>query len=198
MKRPRIINLRLRKRVGIPAVLTVLAAAGVAYALLQTQANLTGNSISTESAYLVISQNDTNYSQTTSGYDFTGIIPGVQASQTEHFLLKNAGSAALALKMGLISTPSNPAGIDLGKVHVILTPFSTETYLPGTPQDFTMQSLLDAGAAGVAIDYPDPLAADSKEEFNIQMDIDDGAVGAGGTTLSNIDLGFTGTAVGDN
>lgn len=173
----------------------VLAVGSVAFALLQSQATLTGNSISTGTANLLISQNDTNYGQTTSGYAFTGIIPGSQPSQTEHFMLKNVGDASLSLKLSLASPPSNPDDADLDKVHVILTPYSTTTFMPGTPQTFSLQSLLTAGAPGVAVDYPDPLSAGSKEEFNVQMDMDGDAVNGHSASLSGIDLALTGVAV---
>lgn len=186
-----------KKRLMGAAAMLALVAGGVAFALLQTQASLTGNSISTESANMLISQNDSNYGHTSAGYSFAGIIPGTQDSQTEHFFLKNAGSAPLALKLSLTSAPTNAAGVDLSKVHVMLIPYSTTTYMPGTPQDISLQSLVDASAGGVAVDYPNPLAANSKEEFNVKVSVDDGAVGNDGASLSNIDLGFIGTAVGN-
>lgn len=191
----------LKKLKQRPSLITMLAmlllTGGVAFALLQSQATLTGNSIQTQTAGLVISQNDTNYGPTTAGYDFSGIIPGSQASQTEHFMLKNTGSSSLALKLGVADVPDNPSGADLSKVHVILTPYSTDTFLPGTPQDFTLQSLIDAGDAGSAVDYPDSLSAGAKEEFNVQMSMDADAVDGSGASLSNLDLALTGTAAAD-
>jgi hypothetical protein len=182
-----------KKSIGVAALMLLVG--GVAFALLQSQATLRGNSISTESANLLISQNDSNYGPSTSGYAFTGIIPGTQASQTEHFLLKNTGTAPLALTMSLASAPTSADGVDLSKVHVILTPYSTTTYMPGTPQSFSLQSLLDAGADGVAVDYPNPLAAGTKEEFNLQIDMDNDAYsGSASVSLSNLDLSFIGTA----
>ncbi|HET7059801.1 MAG TPA: hypothetical protein VFH99_00565 [Candidatus Saccharimonadales bacterium] len=172
----------------------ILLVGGVAFALLQSQTKLTGNSISTVSTGLLISQNDSNYGPTTAGYNFSGVIPGAQPSQTEHFVLKNTGSTALALKLGVTSMPANPSNIDLNKVHVILTPYSTTTFMPGTPQSFSLQSLMDSADSGVAIDYPDPLAASTKEEFNIQMSMDADAVSGSSASLSNIDLGLIGVA----
>lgn len=182
-----------KKTVGL-VMASLLLAGGVAFALLQSQAKLTGNSISTQSAGLYISQNDTNYGTTTAGYSFANIIPGSQPSQTEHFMLKNTGSSPLALKIGVTSTPANPSNVDLAKVHVILTPYSTVTYMPGTPLNYTLQSLIDAGSDGVPVDYPSPLAVSSKEEFNIQIAMDADAVNGTNAALSNIDLGFTGVA----
>lgn len=193
MFRRRFKNIKaFRPSIGVAAAL-VIVAGGVAFALLQSQAKLTGNSIHTASAGLAISQNDTNYGPNTTGYDFSGIIPGSQASQTEHFLLKNTGSAPLKLKVSATSVPSNPSNIDLGKVSVILTPYSTTTFMPGTPQSFSLRSLIDADATGgLAIDYPSSLAPGTKEEFNIQVSMDVDAASGSSAALSGLDLGFTG------
>lgn len=193
------VRLKFKKpRLPKPSVAGLLAvmimAGGVAFALLQSQAKLTGNTIQTQSAGLVISQNDTNYSTSAAGYGFSGIIPGSQPSQTEHFLLKNTGSAALALKVGVTTPPTNPSGVDLDKVHVILTPYNTTTFMPGTPQSFSLQSLIDSGADGLAVDYPSPLAAGTKEEFNLQIGMDADAVSGSSASLAGVDLTFTGAA----
>lgn len=186
-----------RPSVAVAAALMV-AAGGVAFALLQSQAKLTGNTIQTDSAGLYISQNDTGYSPSVSGYTFAHIIPGSRASQTEHFLLKNTGSAPLALRLSVPSAPGNPGGADLGKVNVVITPYDTGTFMPGTPQSFSLQSLIDADAAGgLSVDYPAALDPGSKEEFNIQVSMDSDAVSGSGATLSNLDLAFTGVAAAD-
>lgn len=176
------------------AAAVVLAAGGVAFALLQSQVSLTGNSVTTGTTGLDISPNDTNYSNTYTGFNFSGVIPGSQPSQTEHFLLKNVGSAPLAIRLGISSVPSNPHGVDLSKVHVILTPYSTDTYMPGTPLDFPVQSLVDAGSSGVPVDYPANLAVGMKEEYNLQISMDGDAVNGSNASLSNIDFQFTGIA----
>lgn len=199
MIRRRFTNIRfLRPSTAILAVL-LMVAGGVAFALLHSQAKLTGNSIHTDTAALDISQNDTNYGPSTAGYDFSGIIPGSQPSQTEHFLLKNIGSSPLALSLAATSAPSNPSNVDLNKVHVIVTPYSTDTYMPGTPQSFTLQSLIDSDASGgLPVDYPALLSIGQKEEFNIQISMDADAADGSNASLSNIDLGFSGTAQSDS
>jgi type II secretory pathway pseudopilin PulG len=186
------------KRTAVAMLIILIAAAGVAFAFLQSQAKLTGNSIQTQTAGLLISQNDANYSASASGYSFAGIIPGSQPSQTEHFMLKNTGSAQMALKLGVAGPFTNPSDVDLSKVHVILTPYSTVTSMPGTPQDFTLQSLVDAGPSGAAVNYPGSLSAGSKEEFNLQISMDADAVNASGASLANLDLVFTAIANGPN
>ncbi|HEX5744452.1 MAG TPA: hypothetical protein VFX84_03335 [Candidatus Saccharimonadales bacterium] len=186
------------RRAGKPslgAMLAVLAVSGgVAFALLQSHASLTGNSVTTGTAGLLISPNDTNYSNTYAGFSFSGIVPGMQASQTEHFLLKNTGTTPLAIRFGVTSTPANPSGIDLSKVHVMLAPYSTETYMPTTPLDFTLQSLVEAGDAGVAVEYPSMLSVGMKEEYNVRIAMDADAVDGNSASLSGIDFGFTGVA----
>jgi len=99
--------------------------------------------------------------------------------------------------MSLASTPANPGNVDLNKVSVILTPYSTTTFMPGTPQTFTLQSLLDANG-GTPISYPASLLAGSKEEFNIQIAMDGDAASGSSVNLSNIDLAFTGSASTNN
>lgn len=194
MEQPKFVNLKFRKRLGFGGLLAVLLVGGVAFALLQSRVTMTGNSISTSSTGLLISQNDTNYSNTTTGYSFAGIVPGSKASQTEHFMLKNTGSSPLQLKMDVSTPPTNISGVDLSKVQVVLIPYSTTTFMPGTPQSFPLQTLLDAGPSGLAVNYPSPLAIGTKEEFNIQMSMDADAVSSSSAVISNLDLGFTGVA----
>jgi hypothetical protein len=185
---------RWKKPLGGVAALTLFAG-GVAFALLRSQATLSGNSIETDSANLVISQNDTTYSNSAAGYRFAHIIPGAQPSQTEHFFLRNAGTAALALKVDAPAAPGNPANVDLSKVRIILAPYDMTTHLPGAPQSFSLQSLIDSAAdGGSAIDYP-ALGPNAIEEFDIQAAMDQDAVnGSAATSLSNLNLTFSGAA----
>ncbi len=190
------------RRPGKPSLSTVLAillvTGGVAFALLQSRVTLTGNSVTTDTAGLLISANDADYSDASAGFDFSGIIPGSQASQTEHLTLKNTGSVPLAIRLGVSGTPSNPYGVDLSKVHVILTPYDIATYLPATPLDFTLQSLIDAGDAGEAVSYPSVLPVSIKDVYDVQIAMDADAVNGPDASLNNIDLTFTGTAADDS
>jgi hypothetical protein len=193
MSRPKI--QKMKKPLGVSAVLA-LAVGGVAFALLQSQAKLTGNSISTESANLVISQNDITYTNAAAGYQFAHIIPGSQPSQAEHFFLRNIGSAPLALKVNAVAPPDNPNHVDLGKVKVMLSPYDMVTHqAAAVPQSFTLQSLVDAGTnGGATIDYP-ALGPNAIEEFDIKVAMDaDALSGSAAAQLSNLDLGFMGVA----
>jgi hypothetical protein len=89
----------------------VMMISGVAYAALQSQqVKLTGNTIQTATANLMISTDGTNYNTTQSGYSFSGIVPGGSAMPTggQKVYVKNTGNAAVVLKMFVNSTPTNP------------------------------------------------------------------------------------------
>ncbi len=174
------------------AVALLIVAGAVAFALLQSQVQLGGNSIQTDSAGLLISRDGSSYSSSATGYAFVHIIPGSKPSQTEHFMLQNTGSAPLAINLGMPSAPDNPNDLDLGKVSVIITPHGVGA-MPGSPQSFTLQSLMDA-ADGVAVDGP-ALDFGTTEEFDIQVAMDPDAVSGEGVALSGLNLTFTGVAV---
>ena len=52
-----------------------------------------------------------------------GVVPGGVAMPTagKTFYLQNFGTANLAIKVGISSTPSNTSNIDLTKVHLIFS-----------------------------------------------------------------------------
>jgi hypothetical protein len=190
MIKQRFTDLKFSKRAGVwTAAVAVLTAGGVAFALLMSQVTLTGSSITTGTTGLAISPDDANYSNTYTGFDFANIIPGSQPSQNEHFYLKNTGTMPLAIKLGINNVPDNPSGVDLSKVHVLLIPNTTHTHF-----DFTMQSLIDAGSQGVAIDSANNLPVGAKEEYTMQINMDADAVNGPNASLSNIDFVITGAA----
>lgn len=180
-----------KKWVGAAAVLA-FAVGGVAFALLQSQANLTGNSIQTDSAGLLISRDTNIYSISTNGYAFTHIIPGFQASQAEPMFLENNGSSPLALKLSAAKPPTNSDNVDLNKVKVVLTPRDNVTSQAGAPESFPLQSLID-NPGGMPITNPTTLAPSEHQRFDIQISMDADAVNGSTAALSNLDLTFTGT-----
>lgn len=191
------LSTNINKRMLCLAVALVVAMGGVTFALLQSQVKLKGNSIQTGTTGLLISPNDLNYNTEVTGFNFTGIIPGAQASQTATFLLKNTGNSPLALKFAAANPPANPSNVDLSKVQVILTPFN-EHFMPGTPLTFSLQSLIDAEAAGgLPINYPVKLSPSTKHQFNIQVGMDADAVNGSSAAISNVDFVFTGVAAGN-
>jgi hypothetical protein len=179
--------------IGVSLAVTV-AVGGVTFAALQSQqAKLTGNTIQTAVANLQISSDGVTYSNSQTGFAFANLIPGGPATPATGytFFLKNAGGTPLALKLAASSAPGNPNGVDLTKVHVILTPASG-----GQPESFTLQSLLDnAATGGDALTSPAALFSGNSQQFSIQVVMDSDAVAGSSAIINNLDLSFTGTAV---
>lgn len=183
-------NQKWKKQLAGTLVISLLVG-GVAFALLQSQAKLTGNSIQTDSAGLMISTDNLNYASSTSGYDFAHVVPGFQASPAKPLFLQNTGSAPLALKLSAATPPSNPDGIDLDKVKVVLTPHDPVTDQAETSQSFSLESLIDM-PDGLPVSSPSALGSQDRQRFDIQIAMDADAVNGSGAALSNLDLTFTG------
>lgn len=188
---------RFKKLTRKPSISTMIAvmivAGGVAFAVLQSQRNtLTGNSIETKTASLQMSVNGTTFSNSHGGYDFNGLMPGGPAVPASGYplYLKNVGDTTLALKLSVISVPTNLGGANLNKVNILLTPVGG-----GATQSFTLQELMDSDTTpGLAIDGGD-LAAGATQQYTIQVSMTADAVSSQGASLNNIDLSFTGVAV---
>lgn len=173
---------------GIVASMAILAS-GVTFAALQSQQNvLTGNTIETATANLLISKDDTNYSASQTGFDFNGIVPGGGAVPITGypFYLKDNGQTDLALKMSVTSVPSNVSNVDLSKVNVLLTTIGSSS----SPQNFTLQSLMANG--GVAIGN---IVRSNSNAYKLQVSMASDAVSGNSASLGNIDFAFNGTAV---
>jgi len=181
------------KIAGLITALVVLAS-GVAYAALQSQqVKLTGNTIQTASANLMISSDGTAYSSSQPGFSFTGIVPGGAAVPTggQKVYLKNTGNAAVALKFFVNSTPTNPDLVDLTKVNVIITPTTG-----GAAQTITLQSLITSQATGGAtLNTPASLAAGATTSYNITVSMATDAITGSSATIGSIDFVFTGLAI---
>jgi hypothetical protein len=163
-------------------------AGSAAYAVLQTQDSLTGNTISTATANLQISTDGVNYSTTKAGFDFGNIVPGGPAVPVAgySFYLKNGGGTPVGLKLAVSSVPSNPGNVDLSKVNVILTTVGSGT----SPQSFPLQSLVGGSQAIL----PTALGAGDNQQYKLQASMAGDAVNGGAASIGNIDFTFTGTA----
>lgn len=185
------VNFRSLKRTILISIIVLGLAGGVAFAILQSRQNLlTGNTISTATANLLISNDGVNYSESVPGFDFSNIIPGDLPVPAEGYpvYLKNSGSVPLALKLSIANTPSNPGAADLAKINIALTAVAGEA----ASQGFTLESLVNGG-------MPVPggnLARGETRQYKIQAltadDIEPGAI------ISNIDFAFVGLARDSN
>ncbi len=168
---------------------------GVTYAALQSQqAVLTGNTIQTASANLLIgtaSPTSTAYSNSHSGFTFANVVPGgtAQPADGNTFYLKNSGTATLTLKLSVGTTPTNTSSIDLTKVSVQITRVDT-----GTTQTATLQSLIDGyPSSGFALtDTLVPSSTGVQYKISVSMTAD--AFTGSSASIGSVDFVFSGTA----
>jgi hypothetical protein len=176
------------------AVVTAMSGlvSGVTFAGLQSQQNkLAGNSIQTATANLLVSTDNTTYSNTQPGYSFSNLIPGGSAVPTNGYplYLKNAGGAPLSLKVAVSSPPTNQNNADLAKVYLILNHVGG-----GTPQIISLAALIAAAnTGGVPITTPSAINPGLMTQYNIQVSMDQDAITGSVASIGNLDLSFTGT-----
>jgi hypothetical protein len=172
------------------SAVTVLVS-GVTYASLQSQqAVLTGNTIQSATADLRVGTSATSFAASRAGFDFASVVPGGPAMPADGniFYLKNYGTAALALKLAVNSTPTNPSNVDLTKVSVQLTRVDT-----GAQQVMTLQSLIDAQATGGQA-LTDSINPGTVVQYRLRAIMAADAFSGTGANVGAIDLVFSGTA----
>lgn len=180
----------LLRAITVIASLTILVT-GVTFAALQSgQAKLTGNTIKTATAGLKISLNGTDYGDTQQGFAFSDVVPGAGATPDDGntFYLKNTGSVALALKVAVSSTPTNPAAVDLSKVYLVLTQTSSHA-----SQKLDLASLVSGNATGGTA-LTDQLAGGTAAAYRAQVQMDSDAFTGSSADIGGIDFVFSGTA----
>jgi hypothetical protein len=166
---------------------------GISFAGLISQPMLTGNTISTATANLQLSTDSINFSNNIPGFSFTGLMPGGEAVPITGYTvqLKNTGETSLAIKFGVANTLVNDGGLDLTKVHVILTPMGS-----GSPQNFVLQSVITADKSGGALVLsPIKLLPSSIAAYRMQVSLDADTVISQSATISNLSFLFSGVAV---
>lgn len=180
------------KLAGLITALVMLAT-GVAYAALQSQqVKLTGNTIQTANANLMISSDGINFSASQPGYSFSGIVPGGVAIPTsgQKVYLKNTGNTAITLKFYVNASPTNPDNVDLSKVNIIIASTSG-----GSTQSFTLQALINSQATGGStLNTPVSLAAGATTSYNISVSMATDAINGSSGTIGSVDFIFTGLA----
>ena len=189
------INAALARAVAVIASIAIVVT-GVTYAALQSQqAVLSGNTIQSATASLLIgtaSATSTAYSSSHSGYTFANVVPGgpAQPAGGNVFYLKNTGTANLALKLNVTGTPTNTSSVDLTKVKVLVTRTDTNT-----TQTVTLQSLIDATPSG-GLSLTDNLApASTGTQYTMSVSMTSDAFTGSSASIGAIDFSFSGTGV---
>lgn len=194
MRNFRFVNGTLVRAVMVVATVGVLVT-GVTFAALQSQqAVLSGNTIQSASANLLIgtaSATSTAFSSSHSGFTFANVVPGGPAQPVDgnNFYLKNTGTATLAIKLVVGGTPTNTANVDLSKVMIQIT--RTDT---GTTQSATLQSLIDGNPSG-GLSLTDNLApASTGVQYKISVSMTSDAFTGSSASIGAIDFVFSGIA----
>jgi len=187
-------NSALARAMSIVASVGIIVT-GVTFAALQSQqAVLSGNTIQSATASLLISTTSptsTVYASSKTGFTFANIVPGGPAQPTNGnaFYLKNTGTANLTLKLNVTSTPTNTSSVDLSKVNVMITRVDTNT-----TQTTSLQSLVDGAPAG-GLTLTDTLApASSGTQYTVSVSMAADAFTGSSASIGAIDFSFSGTA----
>lgn len=187
-------NIAIARAISVVAAVAVMVT-GVTFAALQSQqAVLSGNTIQSASANLLIGTASASYSEygsSHSGFTFTNVIPGGAAvPATSSVYLKNTGTATLSVKLSASGTPTNTAGVDLSKVMIHLTRVDT-----GATQSASLQTLIDGNPSGGLV-LTDTLApASTGTEYTLSVSMTDDAFTGSSAAIGAIDFVFSGTAV---
>ncbi|HZP55746.1 MAG TPA: hypothetical protein VFB03_03180 [Candidatus Saccharimonadales bacterium] len=173
---------------------------GVTFAALQSPpATLSNNTINSATADLRIGTSNNGNILTTSvaGYSFDGVIPGGSAapSSGNPVYLRNYGSASMTIKLAVSTTPSvvtvGPSGasVNLSKVYLDITRTDTST-----EQKFSIKDLMDANSTG-GLALTDSLSGGSVGQYSLRVVMDGDAFTAQSSTISGINIIFTGVGI---
>lgn len=181
----------LARAITVISAVAVLTT-GVTFAALQSQnATLTGNSIHTATADLKIGTSASTFSASRTGFSFNSIVPGAVPSPTEgnSFYLKNYGTAPMALKVSVGTTPTNVANVDLSKVFLTITRVDSSA-----SQKLSLASLVAAHTTG-GVALTDNLAGGIVAQYKVQASMTEDAFNGMSAEVEGIDLVFYGTVV---
>lgn len=166
----------------------LLLLGGISYAVLMSAPDtLTGNTIETASANLLLSTDGINFASTYPGFDFNNLVPGGSQVPTGGyaFYLKNTGGVPLNAKLQMTKQPNNPNNVSLDKVNIIVTTVASGV----AAQIFTLQSLLSGGQAV----SNSSISPGQTQQYKLQVSMAADAMTGNSATLSGIDLVFSGT-----
>lgn len=185
----------LTRAVLVIATVTVLVVSAT-YAALQSQATLTGNTISSVSTALKISKNGVSFDSTQTGFSFDGIIPGgMEVPITGHpFWLRNDGAIDLDLSVSVVPSPTSsvtPSGsVDFTKMVLVF-----ERLGVSSPVEFTVQALIDSYADG-GLSLAEALQVDDDSElFTVKAKFLPDAFTGSSASVSDLDIEFVGTGI---
>lgn len=187
-------NIRAVARAVCVVGLVGTVTSGVTFAALQSQqAVLSNNTIHSATADLRIGTSGATFAATRTGYDFRDIIPGGSPMPTDGnpMFLKNYGSAGLAVKVAVSSTPSATEPVDFNKVYISFT----RVDVPSTAEEFSLSELMSAYPSG-GLSMRGSISGDVTAQYQIRASMAADALNGSGVSIDDVDLVFTGTGTG--
>lgn len=183
----------LARAVAVVTAVSIVVG-GVTFAALQSQAGVSrGNIIQTAVASLQVSRDGTTYSSSMDGYVFGNLVPGGQPTPNNGYpiYVKNVGTTPLAVNISVKGPITNPDGVDLSKVHVLLAPITG-----GAGQNLLLQDLIAANATGgIPVNLANHLLPAQAQGYSLKVSLDADAIAGPNATLSSIDFNFGALAV---
>jgi len=183
------------KLLPVVRAIAVLSAVGitttlVTFAAIQSSGSaLTGNTIQTASASLLISNNNSTWANDVGGWNFSGVVPGgpaLPANGSYVVYVKNTGDAPMTLALTVKTPPTVTGAVDFAGVHILLTPTTG-----GTAQSFALSALL-AGNVAITGSSIQPYGA-TILSYKVQVLMDASAVTGSSASITGLNLSFVGT-----
>ena len=178
------------------AVLVTVAVVGLVasatFAALQSEATLSGNTISSLSSALKISKNGVAFASTQPGFSFDGVIPGGSPVPiTGHpFWLRNDATVSLELSVGVVPTPTGTVTPGPGTVDFTKVTLTFERLGVSTPIEFVLQDLINAHATG-GLSLSEILETDDDAElFTVKAKYLPDAFDGSSADITDLDIEF--------
>lgn len=176
------------RAVGVIGATTILAT-GVTWAALSSTATLSGNTINSATAGLLVQTNG-EFGQTATGFAFNDVVPGAGYGDAKLFNLRNSGSADLDVSVYATSGATS-APIDKSKVYFKFVNTTDENQV----KEYTLQELQDMYNKVPGEFGDDNLAVNETDEFSVAVKMDNDAVNGSSASVGSFNLVFTGNAV---
>ncbi|HSD55656.1 MAG TPA: hypothetical protein VLA92_00725 [Candidatus Saccharimonadales bacterium] len=176
----------------VRAILVVGAVAGlvvgVTFAALNSQATLTGNTISANAGLQLSTDGGTTYGSSVDGLDFSNVVLGDTNGVSKSFKVKNITSSAMSLSLRVPTAPVFTGGtVDQTKVKVSLA---------CTSPTMTLSPVTLTGMVNAEANVTGNLTAGATADCSLTVAFDTDAVTGGATVTSDaFNIRFTGIGV---
>ena len=177
----------LLRAIGVIGAVAALVT-GVTFAALNSTATLTDNTISSGTAGLRVSTDNTTFSDSEPGFTVTGLIPGTGSTKT--FYLRNNGDIALDVSARVPVLPGPPVfGYGFSGFENLTVSITSPACIDVVN---TNMSLLNAGEVLLPCNSL-PVGPATSRTYDIHFDILPAAITGSQAGVGAFDLRFTGS-----